>query len=83
MHQSIDHDDAKTDALRRRIRDALANDLNFPAQHATVIATTNPFAVASRRQVPAVATTPGRSTAAPFDTWGCIVAHTYAFTAKS
>ena len=80
MHQPLDDNHHNTDALRQRMRRALANDLNLPEQHVAVTATLKTFSVTARAQV-SVVTTADDATAT-LDTWWSIVAHTHAIAAK-
>jgi hypothetical protein len=81
MHQSLESDtlsDLETFALRRRLRRALASDLNLPEDHQVVRATLVSFAFVETQRVSSAAPAP----AATIDTWWCIVAHTHAMTTR-
>ena len=80
MHQSLDDDHHNTEALRQRMRRALANDLNLPEQHVAVTATLKTISVTARTQVSVF--TSAADTTATLDTWWSIVAHTHAIAVK-
>lgn len=84
MHQSLDHIDsvaAESAALRPRIRQALACDLQFLKQHPAASAKMHTLTVAAEKHALRCAPAP-IATAATLDKWCRVIARAYVLTAR-